>query len=85
MRQTLRGSLPLCETVATMTLPGVPHCWHVPSDIAMFCWGGKAAREWEENKGLLSMMFVCMLTFYWWVYVEWGNVVLVDVAMCLGY
>ena len=31
MRQRLRGSLPLCEAVATMTLPGVPHCWHVPT------------------------------------------------------
>ena len=37
------------------------------------------------HKGLVSLVFVCMLTFYWGVDVEWGNVVLVGVAICLGY
>ena len=45
MRQRLRGSLPLWETVATKTLPVEPHCWHVPTDIAMVVWRKEVAKK----------------------------------------
>ena len=36
------------------------------------------------HEGLVSLVYAQMLTFYWWVDVEGGNVVLVHIAVCLG-
>ena len=76
--------MPLWETVATKTLPGEPHCWHVPTDIAMVRWSKKAAGKGRTQKTSEPGVCAIMLTFYWWVDVEGGNVVLVHIAVCLG-